>query len=87
LREDDEEWKFVITRPEAVAAAVRLATVLAENPAGLSPEALKQAANPRRGAVTLLKKFDAAGVLPPEGKAVLARLLALPPPPEEDKKD
>jgi hypothetical protein len=74
VRERDEGWKEIVASPEAVATAVRLASLLTDPPAGTGEDVKKWIAEPRKNAVSLLERFGEAGVLPPDGKKVLELL-------------
>jgi tRNA A-37 threonylcarbamoyl transferase component Bud32 len=71
----EPDWA-VLARPEVIAPLIRLAATLADPPPGLPSEFRPKSAAPRANAAKLLRDLDAKGLLPPEGKAVLAKLEA-----------
>jgi serine/threonine protein kinase len=74
---ENPDWA-VLSRPEVVAALVRLAAALTDFPPGFPDELRPKGDAHRQNAAKLLRELDAKGLLPPDGRAVLAKL----PPPE-----
>jgi hypothetical protein len=71
----EQKWDM-LARPEVITPLIRLAGHLAEPPAAMSPEVHKNGNPLRVNAALLLRGLDDRGKLPPEGKAVLAKLSA-----------
>ena len=75
------DWQ-VLSRPEPIRAMLGVATVLADAPNGLPADLRTAVESMRKQIAATLRAFDAKGLLPADGKALLGRF-----PPSEKKKE